>query len=91
MFFDIGLRLVHDREVQLYDGKRLLRHDKYDELVKEGVSHDQLANRGIFRIHPSFRVIALAEPPKSTYIHARRLAVRKHVPILKRVFFFCIL
>lgn len=73
--FDAGIRLVHDREVQLYDGKRLLRHDKYEEFIKQGVSDDELASRGIFRIHPSFRVIALAEPPKSTYVYVYMHAV----------------
>lgn len=55
---------MHDRELQLYDGKRLLRHDKYDELLCDGLTADQLDAKGILRIHPSFRVIALAEPPK---------------------------
>ncbi|GLD75474.1 von Willebrand factor A domain-containing protein 8 [Lates japonicus] len=36
-------RLLHDRELDLYDGTRLLR--------------------SIFPIHPSFRVLSLAEPP----------------------------
>lgn len=57
-------RLIHDRELQLYDGSRLLRHDKYDDLVALGMSEDQLSEKGIFKIHQAFRVIALAEPPK---------------------------
>lgn len=57
------LRLVHDRELQLYDGKRLIRHDKYDELIAEGATDEMLEAKGLLRIHPSFRVIALAEPP----------------------------
>ncbi|XP_075977606.1 von Willebrand factor A domain-containing protein c12.2 [Anticarsia gemmatalis] len=56
-------RLVHDRELQLHDGTRLLRHDRYDELVKSGVSEQQLEQNGVRRIHPAFRIVALAEPP----------------------------
>ncbi|KAI8437077.1 hypothetical protein MSG28_010437 [Choristoneura fumiferana] len=56
-------RLVHDRELQLHDGKRLLRHDRYDELVVSGHSERELQASGVLRIHPAFRIVALAEPP----------------------------
>lgn len=56
--------MVHDREVQLYDGKRLLRHDKYNELLANGYTKEQLTADGVFEIHPSFRIVALAEPVK---------------------------
>lgn len=55
-------RLVHDRELQLFDGSRLLRHDKYDELVREGQTENILIDKGIFKIQSSFRIVALAEP-----------------------------
>ncbi|KAM4558944.1 von Willebrand factor A domain-containing protein 8 [Odontesthes bonariensis] len=57
-------RLLHDRELDLYDGTRLLRWDRY-QTVKEQLqlSDQQLQDRSIFPIHPSFRVLALAEPP----------------------------
>lgn len=55
-------RLVHDRELQLYDGRRLLSADRYDALVSE-LGEAKLVESGILRIHPSFRIIALAEPP----------------------------
>lgn len=57
-------RLLHDRELDLYDGTRLLRWDRYQTL-KENLqfSDEQLQERSIFPIHPSFRVLALAEPP----------------------------
>lgn len=61
-------RLVHDREVQLYDGTRLIRHDKYDELLSNGFTHPQLEAKGLQRIHPAFRIIALAEPPTGKHI-----------------------
>lgn len=56
-------RLIHDRELQLFDGSRLIRHDKYDELIAEGSTNESLIASGIFRISPSFRIFALAEPP----------------------------
>ncbi|XP_065352663.1 von Willebrand factor A domain-containing protein 8 isoform X2 [Cloeon dipterum] len=57
-------RLVHDRELQLYDGKRLLRHDRYDAVKQQsGLNDAELQEAGVLRIHPSFRIVALAEPP----------------------------
>ena len=56
-------RLIHDRELQLYDGKRLMRNDKYEEMLANGTTQEELSEKGIFKIHPSFRIIALAEPP----------------------------
>lgn len=51
----IIFRLVHDRELQLHDGTRLLRHDRYDELVKSGITQQQLEESGVKKIHPAFR------------------------------------
>ncbi|CAH0398204.1 unnamed protein product [Chilo suppressalis] len=56
-------RLVHDRELQLHDGTRLLRHDRYDQLLAAGLTEQDLENSGIKKIHPAFRIVALAEPP----------------------------
>ncbi|XP_060050736.1 von Willebrand factor A domain-containing protein 8 isoform X2 [Erinaceus europaeus] len=57
-------RLIHDRELSLYDGSRLLREDRYSRLKEElQLSDEQLQKRLIFPVHPSFRIIALAEPP----------------------------
>lgn len=56
-------RLVHDREVQLYDGSRLIQHEKYDELLKNGSSEKELLDKKVYRVHPSFRIIALAQSP----------------------------
>lgn len=62
-------RLIQDRELDLPDGTKLLRHDKYDSLMKE---LDKSASKHppgyksqlkIHRISPSFRIIATAEPP----------------------------
>uniref|UniRef100_A0A8C7V4X1 von Willebrand factor A domain-containing protein 8 n=1 Tax=Oncorhynchus mykiss TaxID=8022 RepID=A0A8C7V4X1_ONCMY len=57
-------RLLHDRELSLYDGSRLLRWDRYQALKEElQLTDEQLQERSIFPVHPSFRVLALAEPP----------------------------
>ncbi|OXU18814.1 hypothetical protein TSAR_009759 [Trichomalopsis sarcophagae] len=57
-------RLVHDRELQLHDGKRLLRADRYDEIKSECNKTDEdMEKSGVYKIHPSFRIVALAEPP----------------------------
>ncbi|KAM3607170.1 uncharacterized protein V6R79_002729 [Siganus canaliculatus] len=57
-------RLLHDRELDLYDGTRLLRWDRYQNLKEQLQFSDQeLQERLILPIHPSFRVLALAEPP----------------------------
>ncbi|XP_027961592.1 von Willebrand factor A domain-containing protein 8 isoform X3 [Eumetopias jubatus] len=57
-------RLIHDRELSLYDGSRMLREDRYMRLKEElQLSDEQLRQRSIFPVHPSFRIIALAEPP----------------------------
>ncbi|KAM9851049.1 von Willebrand factor A domain-containing protein 8 [Aulostomus maculatus] len=57
-------RLLHDRELDLYDGTRLLRWDRYQALKEElQFSEEQLQERLIFPIHPAFRILALAEPP----------------------------
>uniref|UniRef100_A0A8D0GPI5 von Willebrand factor A domain-containing protein 8 n=1 Tax=Sphenodon punctatus TaxID=8508 RepID=A0A8D0GPI5_SPHPU len=57
-------RLIHDRELTLYDGTRLLREDRYQHLKEElQFSDEKLKQRSLFPIHSSFRIIALAEPP----------------------------
>ncbi|XP_037542623.1 von Willebrand factor A domain-containing protein 8 [Nematolebias whitei] len=57
-------RLLHERELDLYDGTRLLRCDRYQTLKEQlQLTDQQLKERSIFPIHPSFRVLALAEPP----------------------------
>lgn len=62
--FYFFFRLVHDRELQLHDGKRLLRADRYDGIKSEyNKSDGEMSSSGICRIHPSFKIVALAEPP----------------------------
>uniref|UniRef100_A0A3Q3G2X8 von Willebrand factor A domain-containing protein 8 n=1 Tax=Labrus bergylta TaxID=56723 RepID=A0A3Q3G2X8_9LABR len=55
-------RLLHDRELDLYDGTRLLRWDRYQTLKEQLQFTDEQLKESV-PIHPSFRVLALAEPP----------------------------
>ena len=49
-------RLVHDRELQLYDGTRLMSEDKFEDLkVVEGLTDGELEAKGIRKIHSAFR------------------------------------
>ncbi|XP_028166963.1 von Willebrand factor A domain-containing protein 8-like [Ostrinia furnacalis] len=48
-------RLVHDRELQLHDGTRLLRHDRYEALLASGLTAQELDDSGVKMIHPAFR------------------------------------
>ncbi|XP_076841646.1 von Willebrand factor A domain-containing protein 8 isoform X2 [Brachyhypopomus gauderio] len=57
-------RLLHERELALYDGTRLMRWDRYQAIKEQlQLTEEQLQDRCIFPVHPAFRVIALAEPP----------------------------
>jgi hypothetical protein len=62
--FVFDSRLVQDRELQLHDGRRLVRYDRFEELkTRHSLSDQQLFDSGLLRIHPAFRIVALAEPP----------------------------
>ncbi|KAL1505421.1 hypothetical protein ABEB36_004993 [Hypothenemus hampei] len=57
-------RLVHERDLQLYDGKRLISTPRYEFLRdKLGLNDDQLKESGIYPVHPDFMIIAVGEPP----------------------------
>jgi len=59
--------LIHEREAQLFDGSRILRHDRYDEIQQQlGLSEKDMADRKLLKIHKDFRIVALAEPPNSS-------------------------
>uniref|UniRef100_A0A0P6CK90 von Willebrand factor A domain-containing protein 8 n=1 Tax=Daphnia magna TaxID=35525 RepID=A0A0P6CK90_9CRUS len=59
--------IIHEREAQLFDGSRILRHDRYDALQERlGCSKEIMAEKKLFKVHKNFRIIALAEPPNST-------------------------
>ena len=43
-------RLIHDRELDLFDGTRLLRHDRYDLMMKENSwSEEEMKQRLVQR------------------------------------------
>ena len=59
-------RLCHDRDIELFDGSRLMRWDRYDTTKATcGFTDDQMAVQQMYRIHESFRVIAVGEPPSA--------------------------
>ncbi|KHJ47859.1 hypothetical protein D918_02018 [Trichuris suis] len=56
-------RLIHDRELTLCDGCRLMSQERFQLLQgKTGLSAEELNHKNIFAIHPSFRIVATAEP-----------------------------
>jgi MoxR-like ATPase len=58
------LRLIEDREITLFDGSRYVKPERYQIMQDElGLSVEVLTERGIFPVHPGFRILALATPP----------------------------
>jgi len=47
----------------LFDGTRLIRQDRWDALLADGLSAEELHSRSVFPVHPSFRVIAIGQEP----------------------------
>lgn len=58
-------RLIHERELQLYDGTRLLGGQRYEEAKKLQTDQEMEAKK-ILKIQDNFRIVALAEPPSSS-------------------------
>lgn len=59
--------LLQDREVSLYDGSRLVRPDTFEFLSnKMRLNSKQMNERGIFMVHPAFRIVATANFPERT-------------------------
>lgn len=54
--------LCQDRELDLLDGTRLMRWDRFDRLLKE-VGADEIRKRKVNRVHPDFHIISLADFP----------------------------
>ena len=54
-------RLIIDREVELFDGTRLVNHMDDDDDDKNTASASNT-----FQVHPSFRIVAIACPPSSS-------------------------
>ncbi|CAK0849190.1 unnamed protein product [Prorocentrum cordatum] len=63
-------RLLRDREAELADGSRLASPERFDRLLAEGFSSQDLADRRIQRVHPAFRVIGIAELPEPSGVGA---------------------
>jgi MoxR-like ATPase len=65
-------RLLHERELELIDGSRMLRASTYSMLGAGGAlpSSDGAVTQQVghvLPVHPSFRMIALAAPPNPTH------------------------
>jgi len=59
-------RLVQDRELQLYDGTRLISNERFQAILDEqNITAKELEAKGVWRIHPAFRIVALADPPQT--------------------------
>lgn len=60
-------RLVQDREIDLADGTKLLAQSKYDEIMNDTKERGLKLKLGrVHPIHPSFRIIAIAESDPAT-------------------------
>lgn len=56
--------LIRDRELHLPDGRRLIRHDRYDALLMStSRSAADMKAAGVLRVHPNFRLAALSITP----------------------------
>ena len=60
-------RLTQDRELTLHDGTRLLGEERFNATAEAagGLNETEMEKRGIRKIHPAFRICALAEKPTS--------------------------
>lgn len=57
-------QLLQEREVQLYDGSRLVRPDTFAFLQRKlNLSARELNDRSVFAVHPAFRIVAIANFP----------------------------
>jgi MoxR-like ATPase len=57
-------RLVHDRELSLPSGDRLLSVERFDAQMRAtNCTPAMMAAKRIYRIHPCFRIIAIARQP----------------------------
>ena len=67
--------LIQSREMHLFHGKRLIPHTRFDALVNDAMEEHQLTREqaaqyltdevGVWRVHPSFRIIATSSPSGS--------------------------
>lgn len=62
--------LIYDREIALFDGTRLVHHERYTTM-RAKASEKQLTEKRIFPVHASFRIIGTLFGFHSTlsYLH----------------------
>ena len=77
--------LIRDRELHLPDGRRLLRHDRFDAIVKQrDLSLSEMRKQGILKIDPNFRLAALSLPPtRENPLSSEFLSLFPFVEVLK--------
>ncbi|EKX41778.1 hypothetical protein GUITHDRAFT_112197 [Guillardia theta CCMP2712] len=60
--------LMQDRMISLPNGWQLLRSDRWEAIMEEqGLGEDEMHALGLLRVHPSFRVVAIAAPPSAEH------------------------
>lgn len=60
------LRLVDERELALFDGEQLVSPARHAALLARHAGDEAaLARRRIGRVHPAFRLLCLAAPPRA--------------------------
>ncbi|KAL6064918.1 von Willebrand factor A domain-containing protein 8 [Balamuthia mandrillaris] len=60
--------LICERQATLIDGRRLVPNEVFEELQKEtSLTAEELNQRGIFAVHPSFRIVATGNFPSSSH------------------------
>ena len=73
------------REIHLPDGRRLLRSDRYDKIRQsKGYTEEQMASTHLFRVSPSFRVVAVGNLPnrENPWLNAEVLGIFLHIETL---------
>ncbi len=81
--------LITDRECCLPDGRKLLSQERFDAICKrDKLTPQQLNERGVEVIHPSFRVVALARPSNLSGTSAQQTRGAWLFPELQTMFRF---
>lgn len=62
--------LIHERQVSLHDGTRLVSSETYGRLLSEhGLTQAELTANRVYAIHPAFRIIATGDLPSASHAY----------------------
>lgn len=62
--------LIHERQVSLHDGTRLVSSETYGRLQSEhGLTQAELTANRVYAIHPAFRIIATGDLPSASHAY----------------------